>query len=124
MSSQWLQWDSGFPGRFVSPVVCNCLVVSSISLLLYSGLPYLEGTWCVAILCVTIFVEYFLFESRRTSVLVWVFLGVCSGGPGGLQYGLYEVMHRVFNVPICFKENVECKVFVYIILKSHPIRCF
>jgi hypothetical protein len=44
VSSQWLQWESGFPGRFVSPVVCNCLVESSIRLLLYSGLPYLEGT--------------------------------------------------------------------------------
>jgi hypothetical protein len=69
-SSQWLQWESGFLGRFVSPVVCNCLAVSSIRLLLYSDLPYLEGTWCVAIVCVTIFVEYFLFESRRTGVLV------------------------------------------------------
>ena len=44
VSSQWLQWESGFLGRFVSPVVCNYLVVSSIRLLLYSGLPYLEGT--------------------------------------------------------------------------------
>ena len=58
VSSQWLQWESGFRGRFVLPV-CNCLVVSSVRLLLCSGLPYLEGTWCVAIVCVTIFCRVF-----------------------------------------------------------------
>ena len=70
VSSQWLQWGSGFPGRFVSPVVCNCSVVSSFRLLHCSGLPYLEGTWCVAIICVASFVKYFLFESWCTGVLV------------------------------------------------------
>ena len=55
VNSQWLQWESGFPSRFVSPAVCNCLVVPSIRLLLYSCLPYLVGTWCVAIVCVTLF---------------------------------------------------------------------
>ena len=59
MSSQWLWWDSGFPGRFVSPVVCNCLVVSSVHLLHCSGLPYLEGTWCVAIIFVIFFFRVF-----------------------------------------------------------------
>ena len=45
VSGQLLQWESGFPCRFVWPVVCNCLVVSSVLLLRCSGLPYLEGTW-------------------------------------------------------------------------------
>ena len=36
----------------------------------------------------------------------------------------YEVMHIVFNIPVRFKGNLAGKVFVYIILKSHPIRCF
>ena len=45
--------------RIVSPVVCNCLVVSSIRLLFCLGLPYLEVTWCVAIVCVAFFCRVF-----------------------------------------------------------------
>jgi len=59
VSSQWLQWESGFPSRFVSPVVYDCLGVSSIRLLLDLGLPHRVGTWCVAIFCVAIFCRVF-----------------------------------------------------------------
>jgi len=51
-----------------------------------------------------------------------VFEGVCRREPGDLLYDLYEVVHIVFDVPVRFKGILEGKVFVYIILKSHPIR--
>ena len=70
------------------------------------------------------FVKYFLFESRGTGVLALVCTGVCRGVPGSLLYDLHEVMHIVFDIPIRFEGSLEDKVFVYIVLKSYPVRCF
>ena len=59
VTSHWLQWVTGLPDRFVLPVVCNCLIVSSIHLLLCSDVFYIEGTHYVAIVFVAIVCQVF-----------------------------------------------------------------
>ena len=49
---------------------------------------------------------------------------ICCRGPGGLLYGLYEVMHIVLNFLVRFKGNFEGKIFGDIITKRLPISCF
>jgi len=67
-----------------------------------------------------------IFCLRAGAQVLWFgcLRGVCRREPGGLLYDLHEAMHIVFNVPVRLKGNLEGKVFVYIILKSHLIRCF
>ena len=67
-----------------------------------------------------------IFCLRASAQVFWFgcLRAVCRGEPGSLLYDLYEVMHIVFNIPVRFKGNLEGKVFVNKILKSHPIRCF